>query len=161
MVKEDQFLSPHPWQFNFYFLYLYKQIKDMSNFLEQYKEDKKVRDLVKRRTFKCKSVNTNGYTWNNHDLDFKITHIKLSDKVGYRGSLDINVKVSGKMRTYSWRADSNGMADVSNPHNFRSAVSRNRDIRNHLEKEVARYLCLFGVERWKVEIGKVTISKSL
>lgn len=133
----------------------------MSNFLEQYKEDKKVRDLIKRRIFKSKDVNTNGYTWNNHDLDFKITHIKLSEKRGYSGSLDINVKVSGKLRTYSWRADSNGMADVSNPHNFRSAVSRNRDIRSNLEKEVARYLCLFGIERWKVEIGKVTISKSL
>jgi len=133
----------------------------MSNFLEQYKKDKKVRDLIKRRTFKSKDVNTDGYTWNNHDLDFKITHIKLSEKCGYRGSLDINVKVSGKLRTYSWRADENGMAKISNPHNFRSAVSRNRDIRNHLEKEVARYLCLFGVERWNVEIGKVTIANSL
>ena len=129
----------------------------MGKFLNEYKEDKKVRDLIKQRTFNSKEV-VDGWNWNNHDLEFKITHVKEGK---YYDQVYVNVKVCGKLRGWGWTRDKDGMCNVTNDRNFRSSISRNRDIRNHVSKSVASYLRLFGVEKWKVEVKKVTVVDSL
>ena len=130
----------------------------MNDFLKTYQENKKVRDLIKRPTFKSKEIfGPRGY--DNHDLKFKITHVKQSDK--YSCDVLVNIKVCGRLRTWSYNTDENGMCDISSKFDFRSSRDRNRNIRRHAEKEVRKHLRLFGVKDYYVEIGKVTVAKSL
>ena len=130
----------------------------MNDFLKSYKENKKVRDLIKRPTFKSKKIlGPRGY--DNHDLKFKITHVKQSDK--YSCDVLVNIKVCGRLRTWSYNTDENGMCDINSKVNFYSSISRNRKIREHVEKEIIKHLILFGVKGYQVEIGKVAVVESL
>lgn len=131
----------------------------MNSFLELYKESKKVRDLIKQPVFKSKSISGTYYDYGNHDLTFKITHVK---QLGRRyGDVLANVKVCGRMKGWGWNTDENGMIDVNTNSGFRSSISRNKSIRQHTGKEIKKYFRLFGVKSCCVEIGKVTIAKSL
>jgi len=130
----------------------------MNDFLKVYQENKKVRDLIKHPTFKSNQlIGTRGY--DNHDLKFKITHVKQSDK--YSCDVLVNIKVCGRLRTWSYNTDENGMCDISNKFDFRSPRDRNRNIRRHAEKEIKKHLRLFGIKDYYVEIGKVAVAESL
>lgn len=130
----------------------------MSNFIEQYQNDKKVRDLIKRKMFKSTDL-TATWRYDSHDLDFKITHIKKDSEYGT--TLSVNVNVSGRMKGWSWRTDSDGLCRIENSGNFRSSISRNRELRRLIEKSVARELVLYGVEKWRVNIGRLNIKDSI
>jgi len=130
----------------------------MSNFIEQYQNDKKVRDLIKRKTFNSKNLIAT-WRYDSHDLDFKITHIKKDCE--YSSTLKVNVNISGRMKGWGWRTDSDGLCRIDDDRNFRSAIYRNREIRRLIEKSVARELVLYGVEKWKVNIGKLNIKDSI
>lgn len=130
----------------------------MSNFIEQYQNDKKVRDLIKRKMFKSTDL-TATWRYDSHDLDFKITHIKKDCEYG--STLSVNVNVSGRMKGWSWRTDSDGLCRIENSDNFRSSISRNRELRRLIEKSVARELVLYGVEKWRVNIGRLNIKDSI
>lgn len=131
----------------------------MNSFLEEYKESKKVRDLIKQPIFKTKSISGTYYHYNNHDLTFKITHVK--EHGNWDGLLLVNVKVCGRMKGRGWCTDVNGMININTNSGFRSSISRNRLIRQHTEKEVTKYFRLFGVKAYHIEIGKVTIADTL
>lgn len=130
----------------------------MSNFIEQYQNDKKVRDLIKRKMFKSTDL-TATWRYDSHDLDFKITHIKKDCEYG--STLSVNVNVSGRMKGWGWRTDSDGLCRIENSGNFRSSISRNRELRRLIEKSVARELVLYGVEKWRVNIGRLNIKDSI
>jgi len=130
----------------------------MSDFYTQYESDKKVRDLVKRKILSSKHVGDR-WRYDAHDLKFKITHIKRDGK--WSSSLIINVAVSGGLKGWGWRTDKNGLCNINYLDNFRSAVSRNREIRRLLEKSVARELRLFGITDWMVNIGKLNLKESV
>ena len=130
----------------------------MNNFLEAYQENKKVRDLIKQPTFKSKRT-ISLFSYDNHDLKFKITHVKQSNK--YSCDVLVNIKVCGRIRGWSFNSDEYGMCDINSNRNFSSSRNRNRVIRQHAEKEIKKHLRLFGVKEWYVEIGKVTITESL
>jgi len=130
----------------------------MSNFIEQYQNDKKVRDLIKRKTFNSKNLIAT-WRYDSHDLDFKITHIKKDCE--YSSTLKVNVNISGRMKGWGWRTDSDGLCRIDDDRSFRSAIYRNREIRRLIEKSVARELVLYGVEKWKVNIGKLNIKDSI
>ena len=130
----------------------------MNDFLKVYQENKKVRDLIKHFTFESNQrIGTRGY--DNHDLKFKITHVKQSDK--YSCDVLVNIKVCGRLRTWSYNTDENGMCDINSKYSFNSSRDRNRNIRRHAEKEIKKHLRLFGIKDYYVEIGKVTIVESL
>ena len=131
----------------------------MNSFLEGYKESKKVRDLIKQPVFKSKSISGTYYSYDNHNLTFKITHVKQHGR--WESDVLVNVKVCGKLRGWGWNTDDNGMININTNSGFRSAVSRNRSIRQHTEKEVKKYFRLFGVKAYNIEIGKVTVTDSL
>jgi len=131
----------------------------MNSFLEGYKESKKVRDLIKQPVFKSKSISETYYYYDNHDLTFKITHVKSHER--WSCSIKVNIKVCGKMKGLTWNSDVNGMSNINYSAGFRSAVSRNRKIRNHTENEIKKYLRLFGVNSFNIEIGKITVTDSL
>lgn len=130
----------------------------MNNFLKAYQENKKVRDLIKQPTFKSKQI-IGPRAYDNHDLKFKITHVKQSDK--YSCDVMVNIKVCGRLRTWSYNSDEYGMCDINSNRNFSSPRERNRVIRRHAEKEVKKHLRLFGIYDYYVEIGKVAIVESL
>lgn len=131
----------------------------MSKFLESYQESKKVRDLIKQPTFRSKNISGTYYSYDNHDLTFKITHIK--PHVRWASDIQVNIKVCGRMKGWGWDTDRDGMNNVKSTSSFRSAVSRNKTIRQHAEKEVKKYLRLFGVKPYNVEVGKITVVDSL
>ena len=128
----------------------------MNQFVEEYRKDKKVRDLIKHRNHRA--VNIKGHGWDFHELDFKITHIRCDE---YSNNLNVNIKVCGRMHSWGWRRDKDGMSNIMIKRDFRSAISRNNDIRNHTREVVRNYLKLFGVSPWRVIIKKVTVVDSL
>jgi len=130
----------------------------MTDFFEQYQNDKKVRDLIKRKTLKSKDLTAN-WRYDSHELDFKITHIKKECEYG--STFLVNVNVAGRMKGWSWRTDSDGLCRIENSRNFRSTISRNRELRRFIEKSVARELVLYGVEKWRINIGRLNIKESI
>ena len=71
------------------------------------------------------------------------------------------VAVSGGLKCWGWRTDENGLCNINNTRDFRSAISRNRDIRRFVEKSVAHELKLFGVKSWEISIGRLNIKESI
>lgn len=130
----------------------------MSDFITLYQEDKKVRDLVKHRVLKSKCI-TESWCYDNHDLTFKITHIKQECK--YSTCLIVNVNVSGAIKGWSYYADEDGLSNISRPRNFRSTIQRNRDIRRFIAKKIEREMLLFGIQSWRLTVGKLNIKESI
>jgi|TARA_R110000803_G_scaffold90401_3_gene157718 hypothetical protein len=130
----------------------------MSDFITQYQEDKKVRDLAKRRVLKIKCLNED-WCYNNHDLTFKITHIKKDPE--YNTCLIVNVNVSGAIKGYRYYGDDNVLSSISKRSNFRSTIQRNRLIRRFIGKKIEKEMSLFGVQSWMLSIGKLNIKESI
>jgi len=128
----------------------------MSDFIEQFTKDKGVRDLIKRKTLKSTNLNAS-WRYDSHDLTFRVTHIKRDGK--WSTSMIVNVAVSGGLKGWGWRTDDNGLCNIINSRDFRSAIYRNREIRRFVEKSVAHELKLFGVKPWMVNIGKLNIKE--
>lgn len=110
-------------------------------FIEAYKENSKIRKLIKNRIFYVEKDNCN--------LVVKITHLKSNDK--WSSSINVNIKVSGCIINY-W----GDKIDVKTGY-FYSSVRRNRDIRNKVESEIRNFMKLFGVSGYNVDIDKVMV----
>lgn len=110
-------------------------------FIEVYKENSKIRKLIKNRIFYVEKDNCN--------LVVKITHLKSQDKWG--SAIDVNIKVSGCIINY-W----GNKIDVKTGY-FYSSVRRNRDIRYKVESEIRNFMKLFGVSGYNVDISKVMV----
>lgn len=130
----------------------------MSDFIEQFTKDKGVRDLIKRKTLKSTNLSA-PWRYDSHDLTFRVTHIKRHSQWGT--SMIVNVAVSGGLKGWSWRTDENGLCNINNTRDFRSAISRNREIRHFVKMSVAHELKLFGVKPWQVNVGKLNIKESI
>ena len=74
----------------------------MSDFIEQFKADKGVRDLVKRKVLTSQDLSAS-WRYDSHDLNFRITHIKRDGK--WSTSMIVNVAVSGGLKGWGWRSD--------------------------------------------------------
>lgn len=129
----------------------------METFLKAYKENKNLRDLIKGATFKSKNIKDIRYY--KRDLEFKITHVKQSDK--FYSDVLVNVKVCGRLGTWAYDIDEDGMCDITSKYSFSSSRSRNSRIRRYVRKEIKKYLILFGVKSYCVEINKITVAESL
>lgn len=110
-------------------------------FIEAYKENSKIRKLIKNRIFYVEKDNCN--------LVVKITHLKSNDK--WSSSINVNIKVSGCIINY-W----GNKIDVKTGY-FYSSVRRNRDIRYKVESEIRDFMKLFGVATYNVDINKVMV----
>ena len=114
-------------------------------FIEVYKDNIKIRRLIKNEVFKIEKSNCN--------LVVKITHVKPNENWSYE--IDVNIKVSGTMNKY-W----GGSRDVKTGH-FYSNIQRNRDIRNHVKSEIKNFMKLFGIQPYYVDIKKVTVCEKV
>jgi len=122
------------------------------NMVNVYKTEKHIGKLIRSQRF---SYNNTRYG-DTYDLKYKITYIKANKNC----DLLVNVKVCGTMGT-SWRASGPICITEYCNKTYHSPRSRNEDIRRSIRDDVRKYFRLFGVETYRVEIGKVTVSKEL
>jgi len=134
-------------------------VHEISNYFNQspnmesaYKEHKSIGRLIRSKVFKY----TNKRTWDEMDLVYKITYIKA----GPNNSLVVNIKVSGTMGR-SWRNKGKTCVTDYVEINRSTSRSRNNDIRSAVRKDVQMFFRLFGMDGFRVEIGKVKVCKEL
>lgn len=122
-----------------------------SNITTQYKEIKKLGQLIRSQRFNVKQ--REGYT----DLDFRITYIKSSE---YYNDVEVNIKVSGNLYRWGyWQ----GQTKVGRPiHTMtNNPRRRNDDIRQAVRNEIKDFFKLLGVPGWKIEIKKIMVAESI
>ena len=122
-----------------------------SNITTQYKEIKKLGQLIRSQRFNVKQ--REGYT----DLDFRITYIKSSE---FYNDVEVNIKVSGNLYRWGyWQ----GQTKVGRPiHTMtNNPRRRNDDIRQAVRNEIKDFFKLLGVPGWKIEIKKIMVAESI
>ena len=122
-----------------------------SNITTQYKEIKKLGQLIRSQRFNVKQ--REGYT----DLDFRITYIKSSE---FYNDVEVNIKVSGNLYRWGyWQ----GQTKVGRPiHTItNNPRRRNDDIRQAVRNEIKDFFKLLGVPGWKIEIKKIMVAESI
>jgi len=134
-------------------------VREMSNYFNQaktlegiYKDHKSIGRLIRGNVFTC-SKSRYGNVCN---IKYKITYLKANKN----DDLVVNIKVCGKMSRWYGRNDSVCVTQYNDT--FReSSRSRNNDIRRMVEEDVRKYFRLFGLDTFRVEIGKVKVCETL
>lgn len=134
-------------------------VHDISNYFNQspniakaYKEHKSVGRLIRNNVFKY----TSSRRYNDMDLIYKITYIKVKNG----DSLQVNLKVSGTMGR-NWKGDNRTCVTDYVEVSYSNSRSRNEDIRREVLYDVQKFFRLFGMDKHKVEIGKIKVCKEL
>ena len=117
-----------------------------------YKTEKHIGRLIRSQRFTYKKTRYG----DDYDLKYKITYIKANNNC----DLLVNVKVCGTMGS-NWRT--RGPVCVTQYCNsaYRCPRSRNDDIRRCISDDVRKYFRLFGVDTFRVEVGKIKVCKEL
>ena len=114
----------------------------------KYKEIKELGRLIRSQRFNVKGQHTN--------LDFRITYIKPHNQ--WSNEIEINVKVSGEMEQYGWRAGKRSKDITSS---WYSSRYRNDEIRRNIRDEVRGFFKLLGVDGWRIEIKKIAVTDKI
>ena len=123
------------------------------NMAKAYKEHKPIGRLIRSNVFKYSS---NRY-YNDMDINYKITYIKSNRS----DELVVNIKVSGTMGR-SWHSKGKKTCVTEYSDVYRDSIrSRNQDIRRAVRDDVQKFFRLFGVDSYKIEIGKIKVCKEL
>ena len=134
-------------------------VHEISNYFNQtpnmekaYKEHKSIGRLIRNKVF--------SYTNNRHivdmDIVYKITYIKASRN----DNLLVNIKVSGTMGR-NWRGDIKTCVTEYVKTNYSTSIRRNDNIRRAVRDDVQKFFRLFGMDSYRVEIGKIKVCKEL
>ena len=115
---------------------------------QKYKENKELGRLIRSQRFNVKGQHTN--------LDFRITYIKPRSE--WCNEIEINVKVSGEMEQYGWRAGKRSKDITSS---WYSSRYRNEEIRRNIRNEVRGFFKLLGVDGWRIEIKKIAVTDKI
>lgn len=122
------------------------------NVEKAYKEHKPIGRLIRSNVFKYSSRRY----YDKMDISYKITYIKSNRN----NELVVNLKVSGTMGRV-WNSDKNPcITEYSKVHRS-SNRTRNQDIRRAVRDDVQKFFRLFGVDSYKIEIGKIKACKEL
>jgi len=127
----------------------FNQCPNMEN---AYKEHKSIGRLIRSNVFKY----TSRRYYDAMDITYKITYIKTNRN----GDLVVNLKVSGTMGRY-WSRDTKICITDYVKVNRSSSRSRNNDIRRAVLSDVQNFFRLFGVDGYKIEVGKIKVCKEL
>ena len=134
-------------------------VHEISNYFNQtpnmekaYKEHKSIGRLIRNQVF--------NYTSNRHfddmDITYKITYIKSSRN----DNLLVNIKVSGTMGR-NWRGNIKTCVTDYVKTNYSTSIRRNDNIRRAVRDDVQKFFRLFGMDSYRVEIGKIKVCKEL
>ncbi len=122
------------------------------NMEQVYKECKSIGRLIRSKVFK--------FSKSRHreemDLVYKITYIKSNRN----NDLLVNIKVSGTMGRTRRDKDKTCVTDYVKVH-YSTPRRRNEDIRRAVRDDVQKFFRLFGMDTYKVEIGKIKVCKEL
>jgi hypothetical protein len=122
------------------------------NMEKAYKEHKSIGRLIRNQVF--------NYTSNRHfddmDIVYKITYIKANSN----DNLLVNIKVSGTMGR-NWRGDIKTCVTEYVKTNYSTSIRRNDNIRRAVRDDVQKFFRLFGMDSYRVEIGKIKVCKEL
>ena len=118
------------------------------NITTKYKEDKKFGKLIRSQRFEVSSDD------GNTNLKFRITYLKPSEE--YPFDININLKVSGRLRSWGWAESSKDITTFRN-----SSRSRNNDIRGEVRYELRNFFKLLGVQPYSIEIKKIVVCKEI
>ena len=134
-------------------------VHEISNYFNQspnmenaYKQHKSIGRLIRSKVFKYSSSRH----WEDMDLVYKITYIKANRS----DDLLVNIKVSGTMGR-SWRNRESTCITEYVKYNHTTSRRRNDDIRRAVRNDVQKFFRLFGMDTFKVEIGKIKVCKEL
>ena len=122
------------------------------NMAKVYKEHKSIGRLIRSEIFKY----SNSRRWDNKELTYKITYIKSNSSE----NLIVNLKVSGTMGR-SWGGERATCVTEYVKVNRSNPRSRNDDIRRAVRDDVQKFFRLFGMDNYRVEIGKIKVCKEL
>ncbi len=122
------------------------------NMEKAYKEHKPIGRLVRSKVFKY----TSSRYYDEMDITYKITYIKVNRSA----ELLVNIKVSGTMGSIWKRDKKTCITEYSKVHRS-SNRSRNQDIRRAVRDDVQKFFRLFGMDTYKIEIGKIKVCKEL
>jgi hypothetical protein len=135
-------------------------VHEISNYFNQspnmenaYKQHKSIGRLIRSKVFKYSSSRH----WDEMDLTYKITYIKTNRN----DDLLVNIKVSGTMGRTSWRSKEKTCITEYVKLNHTTSRRRNDDIRRSVRNDVQKFFRLFGMDSYKVEIGKIKVCKEL
>ena len=133
-------------------------VHEISNYFNQptnmekaYKEHKSIGRLIRNQVFK----HTSNRYGDNMDLVYKITYIKTRNS-----DLTVNIKVSGTM-SRTWCGHNNTCVTEYVKTYYSTSRRRNDDIRNAVRNDVRKFFRLFGMDTYRVEIGKIKVCKEL
>lgn len=136
------------------------KVHEISNYYQQasnlenvYKTEKSIGQLIRGQRFTYKNTRY-GY---GYDLKYKITYIKSNQK---NYDLLVNVKVCGTINS-SWRTSGPVCVTEYCNKTYHTPRRRNEDIRRSIGDDVRNFFRLFGMDTYRVEVGKVTVSKEL
>lgn len=122
------------------------------NMEKAYKEHKSIGRLIRNQVF--------NYTSNRHfddmDIVYKITYIKTNSN----DNLLVNIKVSGTMGR-NWRGNIKTCVTEYVKTNYSTSIRRNDNIRRAVRDDVQKFFRLFGMDSYRVEIGKIKVCKEL
>ena len=122
------------------------------NMEKAYKEHKSIGRLIRNQVF--------NYTSNRHfddmDIVYKITYIKSNSN----DNLLVNIKVSGTMGR-NWRGNIKTCVTEYVKTNYSTSIRRNDNIRRAVRDDVQKFFRLFGMDSYRVEIGKIKVCKEL
>jgi len=134
-------------------------VHEISNYFNQspnmekaYKEHKSIGRLIRNQVF---NYTSNRYG-NDMNLVYKITYIKANRN----DDLSVNIKVSGTMGR-NWRGDNKTCVTEYVKANYATSRRRNDDIRRAVRDDVQKFFRLFGMDSYRVEIGKIKVCKEL
>lgn len=134
-------------------------VHEISNYFNQspnmenaYKQHKSIGRLIRSKVFKYSSSRH----WQDMDLVYKITYIKSNNN----DDLLVNLKVSGTMGR-SWRNTGKTCVTDYVKQHYTNSRRRNDDIRRAVRNDVQNFFRLFGMDTFKVEIGKIKVCKEL
>ena len=134
-------------------------VHEISNYFNQshnmenaYKQHKSIGRLIRSNVFKY----TSSRHWENMNLVYKITYIKANRT----DDLLVNIKVSGTMgRTWRTKEETCITEYVKLYHT--TSRRRNDDIRRAVRDDVQKFFRLFGMDTFRIEIGKIKVCKEL
>ncbi len=134
-------------------------VHEISNYFNQthnmeqaYKDCRSIGRLIRSKVFKFSRTRH----WEEMDLVYKITYIKSNRN----DDLLVNIKVSGTMGR-TWRNKEKTCITEYTKQNHTTSRSRNNDIRRAVRDDVQKFFRLFGMDTFKVEIGKIKVCKEL
>ena len=134
-------------------------VHEINNYFNQspnmenaYKQHKSIGRLIRSKVFNY----SNTRHWEDMDLVYKITYIKTNRS----DDLLVNIKVSGTMG-HSGRSKEKTCITEYVKQNHTTSRRRNDDIRRAVRDEVQKFFRLFGMDTYKIEIGKVKVCKEL